>query len=251
MPSRPSLPPPQAPKGAKPMKVKPLSQATMGLSSAKRHSKKWLLVVLLTIVFVLMGIAILIAKTGVYQIPVLSTFYHERPLTRSINAPAIRPQVLLDRATEALQSATSTKGADVLVEFSEQEITGALKGALQTSLKRPGVNVDQSQIVATPTGLEVTAFVRNETMSVHLFAKIIPSVQNGRLVLDVKEVYLGDIPVPPSSLAQIERIVFGSEIGSFEARSGSYGLKNVVLKDGSVELRFSTSTTSNATSTNR
>lgn len=245
MPSRPSLPPPQAPKGAKQIEIKKLSQSTLGFSQTKHHSKKWLIAVFVIVIGILMGIAILVAKTGVYQIPFLSSFYHVRPVTRSVDALPIRPQVLLDRATSLLQSTTSSNGGDVVVAFTEQEMTGALKGALQTSLKRPGVNVDQSQIVATPSGLEVTAFVRNETMSVHLFTKVIPIVQNGRLVLDVKEVYLGDIPVPASSLGQIERIAFGSEIGSFEARSGKYGLKSVILKDGLVELKFSTSTTSN------
>lgn len=242
MPSRPNMTAPTPPKGAVPMEVKPLSQSAFGLISQKHRSRKWLWTVLFIVLMLLMFVAILIAKTGVYQIPYLSTLYRQRLVTRVVNTEAIPPQKLFNRASDELRTVTSTQANDVRISFSEQEITGAFKGALQTTLKRPGVLVDQAQVVATQTGLEVTAFVHNETMSVHLFTKIVPIVSEGRVMFDIKEVYIGDLPVPPASLKQIERIVFGSEIGSFEAKAGKYRVAEISMKEGSVEFLFSTST---------
>lgn len=242
MPSRPTLAPPSPPKGAVQMAVKPLSQSAYGLISKKHHSRKWLLTALMILFVLLLLVAVLIAKTGAYKIPYLSSLYHQRIVTRVVNASPISARALLSRANDELKSATSTQGDDALIVFSEQDITGAFRNALQTSLKRPDVKVDDAQIVVTPSGLEVTAFVRNETMSVHLFTKIVPVVSEGRVMFNVKEVYVGDLPVPASSLKQIERIVFGSEIGSFEATAGKFHIKNISMKDGFVEFLFTTST---------
>lgn len=244
MPSRPSLPPPMPPKGAKPMKVKTLSQSGFDMVTRKHHSKKFLIIAFAIALMLLLGVAVLIAKTGVYRIPFLSSVYHERPVTRVVSADAIEPRDLLNRVNDRLRSSVSTSTKDVKISITEQELTGALKGALQTSLKRPGVIVDGTQIVSLADGLELIASVRTETMSVRMLAKAVPVVQDGRVKLEVKELYLGSLPVPPNSLAQMERLVIGSEIGSFEAKAGNYLLKDVVLKDGSVELVFSSSTSS-------
>lgn len=243
MPSRPTMAPPTPPIGAKRVAVRQLSQSPFGLEGKKHRSKKVLLVISIILIGILIGVGILIAKTGVVRIPYLSSMYHERPLTRVVTAASVSPQMLMDRLNQAIQSTTSTKGGVVRVTFSEQEITGALKNALQTSLKRPGVSVDQSQIVVTPSGFEVTASIKNETMSVHVFARAMPVVQNGRLSFEITELYLGDIPVPPSSAKQIQRIAFGSEIGSWEAAAGNFHLSGVRPDNGYVELIFSTSTT--------
>lgn len=242
MPSRPNMKAPTPPKGAVPMEVKPLSQSAFGLISQKHRSRKWLWTVLIVVSMLLAFIAILIAKTGVYQIPYLSSLYRQRLVTRVVNTEAIPPQRLFNRVSDELRMVTSTQADDVRISFSEQEITGAFRGALQTSLKRPGVSVDQAQVVATQAGLEVTAFVHNETMSVHLFTRIVPIVSEGRVMFDVKEVYIGDLQVPRSALKQIERVVFGSEIGSFEAKAGKYRVAEISMKEGSVEFLFSTST---------
>lgn len=243
MPSRPSLPPPPPPKGAKPVKLKTISD-TVTTVVKKKHIGKQLLIALVVVLLILSVLAVLIAKTGVYTVPIFSSFYHARPVTRVVEAPAIMPKDLLMKVNTQLRSATSTKGGDVSVTVSESELTGALKGAFETTLRRPGVIVDHSQIVVTPSGLEVAASVRNETMFVKVIATIVPILDSGKISFETKDVYLGDLKMPASALSQIERIAFGAEIGSFQATAGAYGLKQFTLKDGAINLIFSTSTKS-------
>lgn len=241
MPSRPSLPPPPPPKGAKPVKLMTISDSVT-TKVKKKHLAKHLLIALVVILLLLSVLAALIAKTGVYTVPLFSSFYSARPVTRVVEAPSIMPRDLMMKINTQLRSATSTKGGDISITVSEAELTGALKGAFETALKRPGVVVDRSQIVVTPSGLEVAASVRNETMYVKVIAMIVPTLESGKVSFNTKDVYLGDLKVPASALSQIERIAFGSEIGSFEATAGVYGLKHFTLKDGAIDMVFSTST---------
>jgi hypothetical protein len=235
MPSRPSLTPPKPPEGAKPMKVKKLSQLPFGMQPQQHRSKELVLSVLFLVLCALIGIAILIAKTGVIEIPVFSAFYRERPVTRVVRGIKMTTDDLVHRATDPAYATTSS----VSVIVSEEEVTGMLIHLIQSSSTRHGVYVDHPQIVVTPAGLEVVARIRTNAVSVRVFATIVPVVENGRLSYLFKESYVGDLPIPSFIMDKIMKTTFESNLGSLYIAIGSNKLKEIVLKDGSADLVFS------------
>jgi hypothetical protein len=224
------------------MEVRKLSDSPFGEAQGTHHSKKaiWILSLLLLCVFI--GLAIPIFKTGIYPIPYLSSFYKERPVTRVVTPASLTSEQLLDRVKTAFVKPTSTKDGTVHVSFTEQELSGAFSHMLARS-SRNGVRVESSQVVVLPSGFEVTATVRKDALTARVFAFVLPLVEKGRVSVVVKKMVLGDLTLPASAATQIERLVFGSELGSWGLNVGPFSLKEVRLGDGAAELVFTSSTT--------
>lgn len=234
MPSRPSLPPPKPPEGAKQMKVKKLSQSTFSMSTQEHRSKEWMLSVLFLVLCMLIGMAILIAKTGIYDVPFFSVFYKTRPVTRVVVGSRISNEDIVRRAVASASSATSS----ISFLVSEQEMTGTLIAMLQSSSTRNGVFIDSPQIVSTPSGLEVSGGVRTDEIFGRVSAKIIPVVENGKVSFSYKEVYLGDLPVPTFVMERIMEKVFESKMDAFNIEIQGRRLDQIILNDGSARLIF-------------
>lgn len=241
MPSRPNLPPPELPRGAKPIHLKPEGYSSILKKDGRSSRRISLPFLLLILIFVLLlGVGFLAAKTGVYHIPLLSSLLYSggkqptRVVTSASIAPADFQQTLEKRIIETKPALDGSIG----VEMTEQEATGVFKGMLREILLASGSTVEEPQIVITKTNIEVSGVFKNAGSSFDLLMKAVPVVSGDRVSLRVEEAYLGDVRLPADSFSALEDKIFHRSLASFEAKYDGMNIKDVQLGDGSVRILF-------------
>jgi hypothetical protein len=179
------------------------------------------------------------AKTGLVCIPFVSSFYRGPAPVRIVDAPAADPDTLLGRISSVVGSAVS--GGDAgpyTVPFTEEELTSFVRGGLADVLRGQGTLAERVQIAVTPAFIEASGLITASGLTVDALARFDADVEDGELRLNVCEAYLGDVPVHPKVVRQLESALFTKDFASWNVSAGDVKLKDVILGDGELELVF-------------
>ncbi len=225
--SAPHHPPPEL---AEPEAIKP------------KLGKNVLIVTLVILGFILLGcltIGVLVAKTGLVQIPVLSKLYRGPTPTRVVQAPAFDPQafqyLLLSRLTAKVQ----TGRPPYVFQLTEQELTGALNQAISEAFRDQAWVTEKLQLAVTEQGLEFLGNFKQDGIRVHALIKLQPSVQDGGILFTPVEIRFGDYPVPLSIANRVAGLIFERDFGTWLLKFRDIIFQQVVAHDGFLEITAS------------
>jgi hypothetical protein len=180
-----------------------------------------------------------LAKTGLVSIPFISSLCAGQKPVRIVEAAASDPEALLERISSVVSSAVGCADSGPYpVVFSEQDLTASARGGLEDILRGREAAAERIQIAVTSDFIEASGLITTRGMTVDALARFDAVVEDGELHLNIREAYLGDVPIHPDLARQLEGVLFTKDFASWNVSAGDVKLKDVILGDGEMELVF-------------
>lgn len=191
---------------------------------------------LLIIVFAL-AVAVLLAKTGLVNVPLASRLYTGPKPTRIVTAGVTDPEAFSDAMSLKVATAVKRGGPPPYrVTMDETELTAALRGALASVVKGMSVIAERPQVVVTPAAIEFSGRFVRDGIAFDILTRFEPRVLGGELRFNPVSVQFGDYPISTSTAQNVMGYLFTREFGTWRLDVGSIGLRDIRLLDGKVEL---------------
>ncbi len=249
MPSRPSLPPPPAPKGATPVRLEAISQYSLKRPKVGRNAYSCLLMFLIALIVIIAVGAYVVARTGLVRVPYFSKFYHPIAPTRIVDAEPISSADFVKLVQERVLAASTTRDGAKNVQITETEMTGLLRGVIaDRTTSTSDMLVKRIQAVVGTSSIELSGSVQTKVGEVNAFAQIFPSVTSSSNVsFIVQKAYLGELPVSTALVERMRQSILTNGGMSWGVKLGSMSLKDIHLQDGSLLLTFVSSTSATST----
>jgi len=182
------------------------------------------------------GIALAVAKTGIFQIPYISKLYHSPQVVHVVSPANVDAEKLRVLVGERLL--TSIEAGDRPTHFvlSDAELTGALQSSVQLVLRQAGWDVSVLQVAVRPEGLEFTSRLQRGEVHFDFQGLFVPIVDNGGVRFRVDSIHFGDYPIHPIIGSRIAGAVFARDFGTWVFRLGTISFTDVQLHDGTVDV---------------
>lgn len=194
----------------------------------------------LFVVATLIGICvllILIAKTGLIQIPAFSSLYHGPTPTRLVSAEPITPnafKVLL--GSRFFSQATAQLPPPYTVSVTEKELTGAVMNAIDVALRDGRWKQVYTQLVIRPTDLELLSQFERDALRIDLLVRFRPVVADGGVKFDPVFVQIGDYRLPAAAAYRAVSYVFARDLGTWIVKFGDATLQSLALHEGVMDV---------------
>lgn len=168
---------------------------------------------LLIVLFLLLGGTILIAKTGLVEIPLFTDYFYEplKPsravtLSKSFNTERLLADKLDDQLFNNLKTGMIS-GQSVTLTFNEQELTGIFQTLLIDDPSQPSDQEDNFvlrdvQVAILENELEIFGNLE-KPVTAQLLITVKPTFENQRLGLEITHVKLGQAPIPGFILTRL------------------------------------------------
>lgn len=196
---------------------------------------------LLIVILILGGIATIVAKTGIVDIPVFSKLFYKTPTPERIVSANIDKEksfenILAQKLEQQIESGkkseTDGQKIEIALDFTEEELTGFLKNAEATE----NFPFSYSQISISPDGLEVFGQLK-ELNKTFLTIILKPEVTEGNLKISFKEIKIGNLSLPPAIGNFLVDKFLKDQINSTQETISKNGkLENIELADGKIVL---------------
>lgn len=156
---------------------------------------------LLFILLILVSVAIIgsaaIAKTGLWNIPVISKIFYEQPEPlRQVAVSRSVVSIVADLGWQAAKNALNSQSDVLTISLTEEELTAlARESFASSSLLRSRINVDTLQLVVQPNEIEFFSqlFWPRQT---HLTIGFVPLIEEGEIKLELTRWHLGGLRMP-------------------------------------------------------
>lgn len=162
------------------------------------------------------------ALTGIVNVPYLSNKFFTKPAPSHIVAASTAndpQQALFDqlKLKTAEQFAQGKDVANVSISYSE----GVLTKILQDYINKNGTDYEAAQFAVTDNGLEL--FLHKADSNIYITALIMPTVKDGKLALQLKNLHLGDFALPTSLGNLILKWFFAQPLNAMNALIKDFG----------------------------
>jgi hypothetical protein len=188
------------------------------------------------LLFVLL-MAYAVAKTGLFHVPLLSNTYRGPTPSRLVSAQPMTLdafRVLL--ASRFISEANAGKKPPYVVRVSEAELTGALMGGVERSVRSEAWREAYAQAVIHPDGIEVLLKLERGAQTADFLMRFTPHVENGSLQLEPTSFRFGDYPIPVSMAQRLAGAFFDRDFGTTTVAVGEAKLSEIRLREGSLEI---------------
>ena len=207
--------------------------------------KNILIVTLVIVGFILMGcllVGVLVAKTGLVTLPVLSKLYKGPAPTRIVQAPSLEPAAFQYLLISRLTAQALTSKPPYTFQLTEQELTGTLNQAISEAFRDQAWSVETVQLVVTEQGLEFLGKFKQDKFRVEGLIKLRPTVQDGGILFTPVEIRLGDYSVPLSLAERAAGLIFERDFGTWLLKFRDISFQQVVSRDGFLQITASPAT---------
>ncbi len=158
---------------------------------------------LLFVLLILFGLvtvgAAALAKTGLWEIPIISKIFYQQPKpSRAVPGNKSVVEITTDLGWRAAKQALSSQSPELVIPVTEEELTVlARKSFASSSLLRSRLNVDTLQLVANPGEVEFFSqlFWPRQT---YLTVGFLPSVEENKIKIILTRWHLGGLKMPLS-----------------------------------------------------
>lgn len=158
---------------------------------------------LLFVLLVLAGLATVgaaaAAKTGLWEIPVISKMFYEQPKpVREVAVNKSVVQIVADLGWRAAEEMLSSQSPKLVIPLTEEELTAlARESFASSSLLRSRINVDTLQLAVNPGEIEFFSqlFWPRQT---HLTVGFVPLIEEGKIEVELTRWHLGSLKMPLS-----------------------------------------------------
>lgn len=208
----------------------------------KSHPILTCLIIVVAVLFVFGGWATsLVAKTGLWEIPVFTNLFYEPPVpTRVVVASGSLNEALTQELTDLVnQRVQEAGGPDIDRDLSLDIQESLMTAAVQTSLTSGPLGGSGSQIAAIKDqGLEAFLPFTESELNTALVIQLMPRVdQEGSLQVDVNEFRLGQLKAPTWLVNLILRRPITLATWELEREIAKYAeLSSVAVYEGYLKL---------------
>lgn len=188
----------------------------MRQDARRRQTRKFfgcLFLVLLALAIPVLFVAAQVAKTGLIEVPFLTSRLYQpaRPVRE------IRPLIGYSSTDILLAAASKAKPTLTLglvrMSFTEAELTTLARDGIAASGTSLPVPIKSIQIAVDPDAVEIFAVTTKYGRDVTIRARFFPWVDAGQLKITPKELIIGALNVPPS-LSGLESLILEKSIGN-------------------------------------
>lgn len=183
-------------------------------------------------------LAFAVAKTGLFRVPIFSSFYQGPTPTRAVSSEPITEtqfRSLLTSQVEAQFAAGRRDEATITV--TETQLTGAIRSAIAQALREQGATAEDVQIVVEPKYLELSGRLMEKSVTADLRVRLDPVIEDGGIRFDATDIYLGDYPVHPDLAQRLAGIFFSRDFGTWHVSFGEVRFTSLTLRSGALELK--------------
>ncbi len=190
------------------------------------------------IVLILAASIALLAKTGLFDIPVFSKIFYQAPAPeREVAANTAEEKsfenLLAQKLDQELRSGKNLAAGGeipVTLEFTEEELTGFLKTA-ETGEDYP---FTEAQISITPQAIEIFGQLK-EFNQTFLTVALRPEIKNGELEIIFQKIRIGNLSLPPAIGNFLTDKLLKDQLDSVKKLISENGnLENIELTEGKI-----------------
>ena len=218
---------------------------------SKRHWGCWgcFFLVVLFVFFWVAGIGYLVARTGLYEIPIMSSLVfdpvsptREIDITEeeAIELVAGLDDTFIETVEEEVSRGNDTSAVDIEIEITEEEMTAELLVSYQSlDLEESGLSLDTPQIVITKNFIEIYADIAGEHPSVVLM-EVFPELVSGSVEITLKRVVIGNLRIPNPAVNYLVDQYVEDNINRFltESISEQTQVRSIELADRKIILHL-------------
>ncbi len=213
------------------------------LPNASSKRKEWSVscIILSGLAFTVLLVITVVAQLGLVRVPLLSAGYTPPQPTRvianqkTIDAEAFRTLVALRLQTYIRQHPRPPYH----LVLTEQELTGALRGAIGEALRGPGVTQEHLQVVILPDAFEFSGQFSVGWLHLDAVARMRPVVQDGGIRFEPAGVRVGRLRVPDAVAMKLLSLALSREVGVWQISASGISVHSVSLKTGSADIELS------------
>lgn len=180
---------------------------------------------IIVILFCLSIACAVVAKTGIVTIPVFSNLFYRLPVPERI--VQVAPDASLDlTVTPNLVNRTAK------VIITEAQLTLALRQNLSSI---DALATQTMQALIEPDGVELFALVLKPVRA-NITVLLEPTVRDGRLAVAIKEVRIGNLPIPLSLAQRLAHWLFGDMLDRTAQSLQNFAVSEIELSKGSATV---------------
>ncbi len=194
------------------------------------------LVFVLVIVFLAALLLFAFVKTGFYEVPVLSRFYHGPRVSREVPAAKVTGDELRERAGERLVESIAAGESPFRLYLTESEVTGAISDSASTAVRGGEWEVENSQVAIHPSGVEFTARLLRDGMRLDFQGLFVPYIRDGGVRFRTASIRIGDYPIHPALGTRLAGSVFSRDFGTWVIQLDEIDFTDIELREGSITV---------------
>ncbi len=204
---------------------------------------KWMLAMLLIMVALLVApfvvTGVIVAKTGLVQVPVLSALLYDPVMPSRTVTPLVgsTPEAVLNAAVTRAEY--NSNFGTLKLYLTEKELTTVLNSAISNEeVTDTPLPLKSGQAILTDGQIEIYVLTeRDDGRSVPILMNVSPDVQNGRLVTTQSEITIGSLKVPNfAAHSLVQSMTSGLSNAINDALSEGGQLEMIKVTDGRVEI---------------
>jgi len=194
-----------------------------------------LLAVLIPLVFV----AVLLARTGLVQVPLLTSWLY-RPVAPSRTVLPLAGSNTADiLIAEISKPKVNPNFGTFKISFNESELTTMAKDGLNAAGDSLPLKVDSVQVAVDADAVELFATSPQKGRAVTIRIRFVPNVDGGKLKLTINELKIGSLDVPPGASGMLATLLDKSLASAMESGIGQLGqLVNIELAKGFLRVEI-------------
>jgi hypothetical protein len=197
----------------------------------------WTYAILLVLLVLSAGLYLL-ARTGLFKIPLFSRAYSGPLPTRLVNPPPMTQEDFAALLGSRFKAESQKKASPpYLIRLTERELTGALANGIDSALGGESWKHVFTQVVVEPTELELVGQFQRGWARLDVLIRFVPHVVQGGVSFEPVFVQIGDYRLPPRLAYQMLGYLFARDLNAWILEFGGMQVLDVRLSRGYMELR--------------
>jgi len=187
----------------------------------------------------------LVARTGLYEIPMISSwaFQVPEPVHRVDTSKGYTADDLLLSMRTDINNLIETQYpgqllvSEASISLDEEIITAYLAETIQPSLVASGFILNQFQLAVEPEAIEIFGYLSRGDRPVYVTITAVPTILEDDISLEIKQARLGNLPVPKSIISIFFGPLVESMLKAFQLPTvGFVSLRDIELMYSKIKL---------------
>ncbi|MDQ7814644.1 MAG: hypothetical protein RDU25_02480 [Patescibacteria group bacterium] len=226
---------------AKPVIATPVTPQPKKIAPIKpkfgKNAMLFIGVITLTVSGLLLALGVLVAKSGIVELTLLSRLYYGPVPARQLDATPVPAAEFIGFLDSRLKQAYAVSPVPPYrAVINEKEISGALFNALPGALRDSKWSVDKAQILVREDDFEYFSHFSRGALSLEVLIRMKPVLEAGSVRFDVQSIQVGDYALPVPIAQTLAAYYFGRDLGTWTLTFGSLRINRLTLHEGYVEI---------------
>jgi len=188
-------------------------------------------------VLALSAVLYLVAKSGLFYLPLFSGAYGGPLPTRLVHTQPMTPDAFQAMLGERLNAQRLVKGSPpYVIKLTERELTAGLDYGIDSALRNEEWKQVYTQIAVEPTEIEMLSRFEHGWVHLDVLVRFVPRISQGGVMFDPVFVQVGDYKLPPNLTYRALGYLFSRDLGAWILKFGDTQLSAVHLSSGYMEL---------------